>query len=109
MITRAYEPLDPYLEPNKVLIIFGARRVGKTTLLNNYLAGTQFNYRLALGDDLPTQEILSSLDVKLIKEYLEGYELLALDEAQYIPNIGRALKIVVDQIPGSLKAQTSLP
>jgi predicted AAA+ superfamily ATPase len=100
MITRAYEPLDPYLEPNKVLVIFGARRVGKTTLLNNYLESTQFNYRLALGDDLPTQEILSSLDVKLIKEYLEGYELLAIDEAQYIPNIGRALKIVVDQIPG---------
>ncbi len=100
MITRAYEPLDPYLEPNKVLVIFGARRVGKTTLLNNYLESTRFNYRFALGDDLPTQEILSSLNVKRIKEYLEGYELLAIDEAQYIPNVGRALKIVVDQIPG---------
>ena len=100
MIQRAYEPLDPYLEPNRVLVIYGARRVGKTTLLNNYLDSTSLKYRLAFGDDLPTQEILSSLDIKLIKEYLEGYELLAIDEAQYVPEIGRVLKIVVDQIPG---------
>lgn len=100
MIQRAYEPLDPYLEPNRVLVIYGARRVGKTTLLNNYLDSTSLKYRLAVGDDLPTQEILSSLDIRLIKEYLEGYELLAIDEAQYVPEIGQALKIVVDQIPG---------
>ncbi|MFQ5922818.1 MAG: ATP-binding protein [Anaerolineales bacterium] len=100
MIQRAYEPLDPYLEPNRVLVIYGARRVGKTTLLNNYLDSTSLKYRLAVGDDLPTQEILSSLNIRLIKEYLEGYELLAIDEAQYVPEIGQALKIVVDQIPG---------
>ena len=100
MIIRALEPLDPYLKPNRALIIYGARRVGKTTLLIKYLQSTPFKYRFAVGDDLPTQQILSSLDVRLIKEYLEGYELLAIDEAQYVPNIGRALKIVVDQVPG---------
>lgn len=100
MIRRTYEPLDAYLEPNRVLIVYGPRRVGKTTLLNNYLASTPLKYRLAIGDDLPTQEILSSIDIGLLKEYLEGFELLAIDEAQYIPNIGSALKIIVDQIPG---------
>ncbi len=29
-----------------------------------------------------------------------GYELLAIDEAQNIPNIGMGLKIIVDQVPG---------
>jgi predicted AAA+ superfamily ATPase len=99
MIKRAYEPLDPYMKPNKVLVIYGPRRVGKTTLLNNYLAQTGLTYQLAIGDDLPTQQLLSSQDVNLIKEYLEGYELFAIDEAQYVPNIGMALKIIVDQIP----------
>jgi len=99
MIKRAYEPLDPYMKPNKVLVIYGPRRVGKTTLLNNYLARTPLKYKLAIGDDLPTQQLLSSQDVNLIKEYLEGYELFAIDEAQYVPNIGMALKIIVDQIP----------
>jgi len=100
MIKRAYEPLDEYLEPNKVLIIYGPRRVGKTTLLQAYLSRTRLKYKSAVGDDVPTQRLLSSRNVNLIKEYLEGYELFALDEAQYIPNIGQALKIIVDQIPG---------
>lgn len=100
MIERAYEPLDEYLEPNKVLIIYGPRRVGKTTLLQAYLSRTRLKYKSAVGDDVPTQRLLSSRNVNLIKEYLEGYELFALDEAQYIPNIGQALKIIVDQIPG---------
>jgi len=30
MITRSYEPLGPLLEPNKALVIYGPRRVGKT-------------------------------------------------------------------------------
>ncbi len=100
MINRAYEPLDEYLEPNKVLIIYGPRRVGKTTLLQTYLSRTRLKYKSAVGDDVPTQRLLSSRNVKMLKEYLEGYELFALDEAQYIPNIGQALKIIVDQIPG---------
>jgi len=100
MITRSYEPLGPLLEPNKALVIYGPRRVGKTTLLERYLAETPFKYRHALGDDVPTQQLLSSLNVELIQEYLEGFELFAIDEAQYIPEIGRALKIIVDTIPG---------
>ena len=100
MIKRAYEPLDAYLKPNRVLVIYGPRQVGKTTLLKSYLAGTSLKYRFAVGDDLPTQQILSSLDVRLIRDYLEGYELFAIDEAQYVPSIGQALKIIVDQIPG---------
>ena len=100
MIERAYEPLDQYLEPNKVLVIYGPRRVGKTTLLQTYLSHTSLKYKLAVGDDVPTQQLLSSRNVNLIREYLEGYELFALDEAQYIPDIGHALKIIVDLIPG---------
>ena len=99
VIRRAYEPLDSYVEPNRVLVIYGPRRVGKTTLVNNYLTTTPLKYKSAVGDDLPTQQLLSSLDVRLIQEYLEGYELFVLDEAQYVPNVGRALKIIVDQIP----------
>lgn len=100
VIKRAYEPLDPYIKPGKVLVIYGPRRVGKTTLLGRFLSQTSLKYKLAIGDDLPTQQLLSSRDVKLISEYLQGYELFAIDEAQYVPDVGGALKIIVDQIPG---------
>jgi predicted AAA+ superfamily ATPase len=95
-----YEPLDKYLEPNKVLVIYGPRRVGKTTLLQAYLQHTSLKYKLDSGDNVRTQQILSSQDFSQILPYVEGYELLAIDEAQNIPNIGMALKIIVDQVPG---------
>lgn len=100
MYKRSYEPLDPFLEPNKVLVIYGPRRVGKTTLLQTYLQRTSFKYKLDSGDNIRTQQILNSQDFGQILPYVEGYELLAIDEAQNIPNIGLALKIIVDQAPG---------
>jgi hypothetical protein len=100
MFKRAYEPLDTLLMPNKVLVIYGPRRVGKTTLLQNYLNQTTLKYKLDSGDNIRTQQILSSQDFGQILSYVEGYELLAIDEAQNIPNIGMGLKIIVDQVPG---------
>lgn len=100
MFKRSYEPLDRHLAPNKVLVIFGPRRVGKTTMLQNYLKQTPLKYKLDSGDNIRTQQILSSQDFGQILGYAEGYELLAIDEAQNIPNIGMGLKILVDQIPG---------
>lgn len=100
MIKRAYEPLGAHLQPNKVVVIYGPRRVGKTTLLQRYLAETTLRFKLDSGDNIRTQQVLSSQDFGQILPYVEGYELLAIDEAQGIPNIGQALKIIVDQAPG---------
>lgn len=100
MIRRIYEPLDQFLKPNKVLLLYGPRRVGKTTLLKQTLANSELKYKLDSGDNIVTQQILNSRDFSQILNYVEGYELLAIDEAQNIPNIGIALKIIVDQIPG---------
>lgn len=57
-------------------------------------------YKLDSGDNVRTQQLLSSQDFSQILPYVEGYDLLALDEAQGIPNVGMALKIIVDQVPG---------
>ena len=100
MITRAYEPLDAHLQPGKVLVIYGPRRVGKTTLLQDFLRRTPLKFKLDSGDNIRTREVLSSQDFRQVLSYAEGYELLAIDEAQGIPNIGQALKIIVDQLPG---------
>lgn len=107
MFQRAYEPLEEHIMPNKVLAVFGPRRVGKTTLLRNYLGQTKLHYKLDSGDNLRTQQILGSQDFGQILQYVEGYELLAIDEAQNIPNIGMGLKIIVDQVPGIRVVVTS--
>ncbi len=99
-IPRFYDNLGEYIKPNKALVVYGPRRVGKTTLLNNFLAGCEMKYRLDSGDDIKVREILSSQDFDILKNYAADYELIAIDEAQRIPNVGYGLKILVDQIPG---------
>jgi predicted AAA+ superfamily ATPase len=97
-ISRYYN-LKDYLEPNKVVIIFGPRQIGKTTLLNNFLKKTKLKYKLDSGDNISLQDTLGSQDFKKINEFTSGYELIIIDEAQNIPNIGMGLKIIVDHTP----------
>lgn len=100
MIKRFYDALGKYLKPNKVLIIFGPRQVGKTTLLQNFLSKTKLRYRLDSGDNIRIQTLFASQDFDKILEYANGYDLIVIDEAQQIKNVGMALKILVDHVPG---------
>lgn len=99
MISRIYDNLNKYLKPNKVLIIYGPRRVGKTVLLNHFLTQTSLKYKKVNGDDLEVQSVFSSQSIETIKRFTEGYELIAIDEAQKIESIGTGLKILVDSVP----------
>jgi predicted AAA+ superfamily ATPase len=81
------------------LVIYGPRRVGKTTLLNRFLNQTSLRYKLDSGDNLRTQILFESRDFDSLFAFVEGYDLLAIDEAQRIPRIGDALKILRDHRP----------
>ncbi|MCK4749005.1 MAG: AAA family ATPase [Bacteroidales bacterium] len=100
MITRYYNKLENILQEGKVLIIYGPRQVGKTTLLNMLLEGTTLKYKIDSGDNIRIRNILGSEDFQTIREYASGYDLIVIGEAQNIPGIGTGLKIMVDQLPG---------
>jgi predicted AAA+ superfamily ATPase len=87
------------LVPGKALILYGPRRAGKTTLLKSYLDSCGLRYRLETGDDVRIRNLLGSGDLKQILAFAEGFELVAIDEAQQIPDIGMGLKILVDHLP----------
>jgi len=99
IIPRIYDNLETILEPNKVIVIYGPRRVGKTTLLQQFVKRTTLKYRFDTGEDLQIQNILSSQRLDHLKQYAAGFDLIILDEAQLIPNIGLGLKLMVDHIP----------
>lgn len=99
MIPRYYDDLNKFLRPHRVLVIYGPRRVGKTTLLNRFLNQTSLRYKLDSGDNLRTQILFESRDFDSLFAFVEGYDLLAIDEAQRIPRIGDALKILRDHRP----------
>jgi hypothetical protein len=99
MFKRQYGNLQKLLKKGKVIVIYGPRRVGKTTLLNNFIQRSKLKCKLVSGDNIETRNILSSQSAEIIGKYIEGYELIAVDEAQRIPNVGLGLKILVDHFP----------
>ncbi|WP_293445917.1 ATP-binding protein [Persephonella sp.] len=95
MIKRAYD-LKNLIKKNRVLVLYGARRVGKTTLLKDFLNKINLKYKLDTGENIKLQELFETEDINKILEYTENYELIAIDEAQYLKNTGKALKMIVD-------------
>lgn len=100
-IRRSLEnDFSKYLKPNKVLILLGARRVGKTELLKHQLEQLNEQHLLLNGEDITTRTVLSNRSVDNYKRLLGDTKLLVIDEAQTIPEIGRILKLMVDEIDG---------
>ena len=85
--------------PNKVLILLGARRVGKTAFIKNYLATIPaVDYLQLNGEDIQDADLLKERSVANYKRLLNKVKLLVIDEAQNIPDIGLILKLIVDSI-----------
>jgi len=83
---------------NKGVVIYGARQVGKTTLANEVIAKLGLKTLAINGDQSRYIEIISSRNLDKIRSLVTGYELLLVDEAQRIPEIGLNLKIILDNL-----------
>lgn len=96
---RYYEKdFDKYLKSGKVTVIYGPRRVGKTTLIDKFIESYSGKYYLGTGEDSDLKQIFRSQSVNTMKNFFGGYDLVVIDEAQMIPDVGIGLKLLVDQI-----------
>ena len=94
------EKITANLFRGKVIIVYGARQVGKTTLVKDIISG--------FGDDgayyncelFSVQSALSIPEADRLRSYFGDKKVIVLDEAQVIPNIGKILKIFADELPG---------
>lgn len=99
-IDRALEKeLLQKLKSNKVLILFGTRRVGKTVLLQSLSEKLKMKPLIMNGDDQEVQEIFQRRTIANMKNIVGNHQLLIIDEAQAIPEIGKALKLMIDTHP----------
>lgn len=87
------------LRPGKVLILYGARQVGKTTLVRELAEKLGEPYTYVTGEDLYVRDYLGSRSVSKLQEFVGQRRLLVVDEAQYIPEIALNLKMIVDSMP----------
>ena len=88
------------IKPQKVMLIYGPRRVGKTLLLREIYNEFEGKKLLLNGESSDTVRMLSDRSISNYKHLFADVSLLAIDEAQHIPEIGMKLKLMVDEIPG---------
>jgi hypothetical protein len=89
-----------YLKPNKVLILLGARRVGKTQLIKKYIESSNEKVLQLNGEDLNNARLLEERTLENYTRLLQNIKLLVIDEAQAIQDIGLILKFIIDNIEG---------
>lgn len=84
---------------NKVIILYGPRQVGKTTLVKK-IYDEYLEEKVYLQCDIPSQRALvSDPEPEKIMEYFKGKKLIIIDEAQLVENIGVVLKTMFDTYP----------
>lgn len=98
MIARdiQYKILEKW-NSNKVILITGARQVGKTTLLK-HICEQKGDYLFINGDDPEMRSLLEDAGEQKLKSLIKNHKILFIDEAQRIKDIGIILKIIHDQI-----------
>lgn len=88
------------LDSKKIILVYGARQVGKTTLIKMLLDELPTVKALCINaDEKKYSDVFSSRDLQKMRLLVDGYELLFIDEAQRIPDIGINLKILHDALP----------
>jgi len=84
-------------ENAKIIVVYGARQVGKTTLIENILHNFSHCKILRLnGDRLDSLRGLIDRDLEKMRLIVSDYDIIFIDEAQRIPNIGINLKLLYD-------------
>ena len=100
MINRSLQSLiQSYLFQKKAIILFGARQTGKTTLVGELVKPYKEKSLILNGDESDVVEIFSDVNSTKLAPIISGYKIVVIDEAQRIPNIGIALKIIHDNFP----------
>lgn len=91
--------VDRLRATDKAVVIYGPRQSGKTTLANDIISDIGLRTLSINADEVRYTDVLSSRDSRRLSELVAGYELLFVDEAQRVPDIGINLKIIIDTQP----------
>ncbi len=91
--------LPDIFQSGKVLTVYGPRRVGKTCLVQKMLSGISGRIYSGTGEDFDLKTVLESRRLQSIRLLFAEYDVIFIDEAQYISDVGLALKMLVDTFP----------
>ena len=100
MVTRSIKKqLRSQFFEQRVIVLYGARQVGKTTLVREIIAEFQGSAIYLNCDEPDIREELTGATSTQLRHLFGDAQLVVIDEAQRIPEIGLALKLAVDTMP----------
>ena len=91
--------IEKWLFQGKILILYGARQVGKTTLVKNLKKKYPQDAVYFDCEAIEVKQALEISDPMRLKHFIGSPRLVIFDEAQKVANIGLALKLLIDHYP----------
>ena len=88
------------IAPGRVVVVYGPRRVGKTTLVRRYMRQHDPDALLVSGEDIDVREYLESQSLAKLRAFVGRRRTLIVDEAQHVRKIGVNLKLLADHVEG---------
>ena len=88
--------MDKICGSNKVVVILGPRQVGKTTLVKELMSQIGKKSLFLSGDRIEVRQRLQDYSLAGLRGLFGGCELVIIDEAQYVKDIGVIAKLVYD-------------
>lgn len=94
------QTIESALAPKRALVVYGPRRVGKTTISREFLELHKNKAILyVVGDDFRIRELFSTEIRENILDFAKPHDIIVIDEAQQIPSIGLGAKMIIDAFP----------
>lgn len=98
-ISRLLEQqIEKQLGLQKVILLYGTRRTGKTTIIESIAAKHRSDTLLLQGEDMQVANLLQQRTVSNYQQLIGNKKILIIDEAQAVPQIGKILKLMIDTI-----------
>ncbi|NQU51448.1 MAG: ATP-binding protein, partial [Bacteroidetes bacterium] len=87
--------IDNQLQTKEIILLFGARQTGKSTLLD-ILSRKHKHFKILNCEQSIVSDTLREMNIPKITALFDNNEIIAFDEAQTIPEIGKILKLLFD-------------
>lgn len=92
--------IESKIGQQKVILLYGTRRTGKTTIIEKIVQKHTNQTLLLHGEDMLISSILQNRTISNYQQLTKGKKIIIIDEAQAIPDIGKILKLLIDTIKG---------
>ena len=94
------QQIEKQIGKQKLIMLYGTRRTGKTTIIETIASNHKEDDLMLQAEDMHVSWILQQRTIANYKKLTYGKKIIIIDEAQTIPDIGKVLKLMIDNIKG---------